>query len=78
MIAIDFTTREHVHDIYSLQLSEEEKTKLLHQYHEGLDVLKMKEQEFYEASKFMERFYEEWEQKLEKAAQDAQLADHPT
>jgi len=76
MLSVDYTTREYVYDIYSLQLPEEEKVKLLHQYHEELDALKTKEQEHYEAGKFRERFHKEWERRLEKAARDAQLGAH--
>jgi hypothetical protein len=67
MYAVRYTTREYEYSIYSLQLPEEEKIKLLHQYHEELDALKAKEQEHYECGKFMERFYRDWEQRLEKA-----------
>jgi hypothetical protein len=77
MVAVSYTTREYVYDIYRLQLSEEEKIKLLHQYHEELDALKLKQQEHYESGKFMELFYKDWEQRLEKAAAGEQVGAHP-
>ena len=67
MCAASYTTREYVYDIYRLPLPEEEKVKLLRQYHKELDALKLNEQEHYEAGKFRERFYKDWEQRLEKA-----------
>jgi hypothetical protein len=74
MVAVSYTTREYVYDIYRLQLPNEEKIKLLHQHHEELDALKLKQQEHYESGKFMERFYKDWERRLEKVAEDGQLA----
>jgi len=66
MVAADCITREYVYDIYSLQIPEEEKIKLLHQYHEELDALKLKEQERLKSFYFMKPFYMDWEQKLER------------
>ena len=68
------TTREYVYEIYSLEISEEEKIKLLHQYHKELDALKLKELEHLKSMKsilIMESFYKEWEQKLEKMKNDS-------
>ena len=67
MLAWDSFRADYVGPIYRLRIPEEEKVKLLHQYHEELDVLKLKEQEHYESGRFMERFYKDWEQRLEKA-----------
>jgi len=66
----DFTTREYVSAIYSLQITEEEKIKLLHQYHKELDALKLKEQELSKSFPITKPFYKEWEQKLEKIKND--------
>ncbi len=63
-ISVDFTTRVYVYQIHSLKIPEEEKVKLLHQYHEELDALRLKDQELGQSRRFMERFYEDWEQKL--------------
>ncbi len=64
LIAVDFATREYVVHIHSLPIPKEEKIALLHQYHEELDALRLKEQELRRACDFMERFYKDWEQKL--------------
>ena len=76
MLAVDTNTREYVSAIYSLQIPEEEKIKLLHQYHKELDDLKLKEKEVqHEISKLIpitEPFYNEWKQKLEKIKNDMQ------
>jgi hypothetical protein len=69
-IAADYTTRAYVYRIYSLQIPEEEKIKLLHQYHKDLDALKLKEQERLKSFGFMESFYMDWEQKLQKIKND--------
>ena len=73
---IDCTTRDYVYAIYSLQISEEEKVKLLHEYHKELDALKLKDKEVQkEISKLIpvtEPFYKEWEQKLKKIKNDTQ------
>ena len=70
MMAVSYTTREYVYAIYSLQIPEDEKIKLLHQYHKELDALKLKEQERSKSFDFMESFYMDWEQKLEKIKND--------
>ena len=70
MLAVRYKTREYVYEIYSLQIPEEEKIKLLHQYHKDLDALKLKEQEYLKSFDFMESFYMDWEQKLEKIKND--------
>jgi len=70
MLAVDYNTREYVYEIYSLKIPEEEKIKLLHQYHKDLDALKLKEQERLKSFDFMESFYMDWEQKLEKIKND--------
>jgi len=57
-----------VYAIYRLQIPEEEKVKLLHQYHEELDALKVKEQEYYKSRDLMERFHKDWDQKVKEAA----------
>ena len=76
MLAVDTNTREYVYEIYSLQIPEEEKIKLLHQYHKDLDALKLKEKEVqHEISKLIpitKPFYKDWEQKLEKIKNDMQ------
>ncbi len=69
-LAVDYITREYVYEIYSLQIPEEEKIKLLHQYHKDLDALKLKEQECLKSFDFWESFYMDWEQKLEKIKND--------
>ena len=70
MLSVSYTTREYVYEIYSLQIPEEDKIKLLHQYHKELDALKLKEQERSKSFDFMESFYMDWEQKLEKIKND--------
>jgi len=70
MMHVDYITREYVYAIYSLQIPEEEKIKLLHQYHKDLDALKLKEQERLKSFDFMKSFYMDWEQKLEKIKND--------
>ncbi len=75
-LAADTFMGSHVLAIYSLKMPEEEKVKLLHQYHEELDALKLKQQEYYESSKFMERFHKDWEQRLKEAAKEGQPAAH--
>ncbi len=70
MLAVRYKTREYVYEIYSLQIPEEEKIKLLHQYHKDLDALKLKEQEYLKSLDFMESSYMDWEQKLEKIKND--------
>jgi len=67
---VDTTTREYVYKIYSLEIPEEEKVKLLHQYHKELDALKLKEREVSKSFDFMETFYKDWEQKLQKIKND--------
>lgn len=67
---VDFTTREYVYTIYSLDIPEEEKIDLLHRYHKELDALKLKEQEVRKSFDYMETFYKEWEQKLERIKND--------
>lgn len=67
----DYTTREYVYSIYSLQIPKEEKIKLLHQYHKELDALKLKEQEIRKSFDYLESFFKDWEQKLEKIKNDA-------
>jgi hypothetical protein len=47
--------------IYSLQIAEEEKVKLLRQYHEELDSMRLKE---IESGKSMESFHKDWERRL--------------
>lgn len=64
------TTRSYVYAIYSLQIPEEEKIKLLHQYHKDLDALKLKEQEYRKYYNFMEPFYTNWDKKLETIIKD--------
>ena len=66
MMAVSYITREYVYEIYSLEIPEEEKIKLLHQYHKELDALKVKESELRKSFDYMESFYKDWEQKLEK------------
>jgi hypothetical protein len=77
VLEVTYSGRDFVYGIYRLELPEEEKIKLLHQYHEGLDALKMREYELFGSERLMERFCVEWAQRLEKAAQDAQLAAPP-
>lgn len=72
LMAADTFQGDHVYAIYRLQIPEEEKVKLLHQYHEDLDALKLEEQEFYESRKFMERFHKTWDQKLKDTAKGRQ------
>jgi hypothetical protein len=71
-----YSSRQYVSAIYSLEIPEEEKIKLLHQYHKELDALKLKEKEVQqEISKLIpitEPFYKNWEQKLEKIKNDMQ------
>jgi hypothetical protein len=69
MLSWDTFRGDWVLPIYSLKLSEEEKVTLLHQYHEELDAMKLKEKEYYESSKFMERFHKDWEQRLKSYRQ---------
>jgi hypothetical protein len=69
-MAVDTFRRNYVYAIYSLQIPEEEKVKLLHQYHEEVDALKSKQQEYYESGRFMERFDEDWAQKVKEAAKE--------
>jgi len=73
MLAWDSFRRDYVYAIYSLQMPEDEKVKLLHQYHEEVDALKLKQQEYYESGKFMERFDKDWEQRLEKTGRVGNL-----
>ena len=72
MLAVSYHTREYVYEIYSLQIPEDEKIKLLHQYHKDLDAMKLKEQEYLKSLNFMESSYMDWEQKLEKIKTDTQ------
>jgi len=65
-----YSSREYVSEIYSLQIPEEEKIKLLHQYHKELNALKLKEQERLKSIYIMKPFYKDWEQKLEKIQND--------
>ncbi len=67
-LAADTFRGAHVYAIYRLQIPEEEKVKLLHQYHEELDALKVKEQEYYKSRDLMERFHKDWDQKVKEAA----------
>ena len=69
----DFNTREYVYHIYSLEIPEEEKVKLLHEYHNQLDALKLKEQELRKSFDFMESFYKDWEKKLERIEKESYL-----
>ncbi|MDT8303266.1 MAG: hypothetical protein RQ760_17435 [Sedimentisphaerales bacterium] len=71
-LAVRYVTQEYVYEIYSLQILEEEKIKLLHQYHKELDALKLKEEEIRKSFDYMKLFYKEWEQKLEKIKNDLQ------
>ncbi|HML76546.1 MAG TPA: hypothetical protein PKB02_18795 [Anaerohalosphaeraceae bacterium] len=64
MLSVDLTTRSHVFELYSLAMSEEEKVRLLMQYHQDLDALKMKLQEQKEIAA-MEAFYIKWDQKID-------------
>jgi hypothetical protein len=77
MMAVDTFRGDHVLPIYRLPLPEEEKVKLLHQYHEELDALKVRQEEWRESGKFMERFHQDWEQRLKKLAQDGQPLASP-
>ncbi len=74
MRAVSYNTREYICKIYSLQIPEEEKIKLLHQYHKELDALMLKNREMQEEiSKLIpvtKPLYEEWDQKLEKIKND--------
>ena len=76
MLAVRYKTREYVSAIYSLQIPEEEKIKLLHQYHKDLDALKLKgkevEKEILKSIPITKPFYKDWEQKLEKINTDMQ------
>lgn len=65
MLATDFTTQSFVYGIYSLKIPAEEKVKLLHQYHQDLDAMKIKQNKSNEFVGFMEEFYGKWGQKLE-------------
>jgi hypothetical protein len=59
----DSATRPYVYEIYSLKIPENEKVKLLHQYHQDLDAMKAKREE-YESSVSMDDFNARWDQKL--------------
>ena len=66
MLAVSYNTRSYIYQIYFLKVPEEEKVKLLHQYHKNLDTLKLemeKPQKFHDS---MEQLYTNWEQKLEE------------
>jgi hypothetical protein len=70
-LCVDYTTRSYVYEIHSLKTPEEEKVKLLHQYHKELDALKLKEQEQKKYFDFMKPFYAKWDQELQKLKNDA-------
>jgi len=62
------STGPYVYEIYSLNIPEDEKVKLLHQYHQDLDAKKTKQEE-YISSMSMNDFDAKWSQKL-KALND--------
>lgn len=57
------STGPYVYEIYSLNIPEDEKVKLLHQYHQDLDALKAIEEKYISSSS-MEDFDAKWSQKL--------------
>ena len=57
------STGPYVYAIYSLNILEDEKVKLLQQYHQDLDALKAKQEE-YISSMSMSDFDAKWNQKL--------------
>ncbi|NLW84975.1 MAG: hypothetical protein GXY41_11335 [Phycisphaerae bacterium] len=59
----DSSSRPYVYEIYSLKIPENEKVNLLHLYHQDLDELKAKFEE-YESSLSMSDFNARWDQKL--------------
>ncbi len=69
LLSYDAVTQPYVYAIYTLPIPEEEKVKLLHEYHQDLDALKLKEQERIESWDIMKPFYEKWDQKM-KALKD--------
>ncbi len=79
MMSISFNTRgETVYSIYSLDIPEAEKVKLLHQYHQGLDALKIKQDSEYKKScDARNDFFTQWDQKLEAIAKDSNQATPP-
>ena len=70
-----YSSRQYVSAIYSLEISEEEKIKLLHQYHKELNALQLKVEEHLKSMKSIpitEPFYKEWEQKLDTIKNEIQ------
>ena len=65
MMSVDYTTRSYVYEIYSLKIPENEKVKLLYQYHQDLDAMKIEQEEYYKAVS-MEALYNKWDKKLEQ------------
>ena len=72
MMAVTFTARSYVYEIYSLKIPEKEKVNLLHQYHQDLDTMKIKQAKHYKSVRFMEEFYIKWAQNLEQITKDSQ------
>lgn len=69
MQSVESATRSYVYEIHSLQIPEEEKVNLLHQYHKDLDTLKLKLEKYRESFSYkepLEQFHTNWEKKLEE------------
>lgn len=72
MMSVDFMVRPYVYDIYSLSIPEDEKVQLLHQYHQDLDALKSKQDEYVQSHDFWAVFNKKWEKKVETLQTNSQ------